>query len=601
MNFIEAAFADAMESEASIQVNEWADKYRFLPQKSSAEPGRYRTSRTPYLREIMAGLSVGSMATEICVMKGTQLGFTEVGNNWFGYIVDVSPGPFLMVFPTETLAKGHSKQKLAPTIEETPRMKAKIKSVKKKETGNTILEKDFAGGVLFLSGANSPASFRSKPIRFLFLDDVDGYEADVGGEGDPAELAKKRTDTYSYRKKIYEVSTPTVKGSSLIELSFNESDQRYYNVPCPFCGEKQKLEWGGPDEPYGIKFNRDEHGKVLLVWYLCKFCGEVIDEAHKTDMLAAGEWIAEKPKNEKRGYHLSGLYSPLGWVSWLQIAKEFVAALGIRARMKVWQNTRLGEVYSEHIKERDEAGIMNLVEDRPRGRVPGDGQVACLVGAVDTQDHGFWYRIRAFGYGGTELTKQSWGIRDGFVTTFGALERVLWLDKYMDASGNGYPVQLAVQDALGHRTAEVYSFCLKNRGRIFPTFGRERMATPFRWTNLEYFPGTKKPIPGGLKGINVNTKYFKDDLSTLLEIPPADPGAWLENSEFSTDWARHMTAEHIDAKGAWVCPGGKQNHLWDCAVLALVAHEVLGVVHWPKPEDDQPAQNGRGVRSRGAK
>jgi len=190
----------------------------------------------PYLKEIMDCLSNSTLVDELSVMKATQLGFTEVGNNWFGYVADMAPGP-MMVFPTGDLAGDHSKSKLSPMIDETPRLKERLGS----DYVDNIYQKRFPGGILYLYGANSPAAFRSRTIRYLFLDDCDGYPGNVGREGDPTKLAEKRTDTYSVRKKIYRVSTPTVKGRSRIESAFNELDQRYYHVPCTHCGEKQVL------------------------------------------------------------------------------------------------------------------------------------------------------------------------------------------------------------------------------------------------------------------------------------------------------------------------------------------------------------------------
>jgi phage terminase large subunit GpA-like protein len=220
--------------------------------------------------------------------------------------------------------------------------------------------------------------------------------------------------------------------------------------------------------------------------------------------------------------------------------------------------------------------------------VPGGGVVAAMTAGVDTQDHGFWYEIRAWGYGGPELSKESWDVRSGYVTTWGELEKILWEQAYQDVAGNQYVVNLVIQDALGHRTAEVYNFAAKNRGRILCSFGKDKMAQPYTYSNIEYYPGTKKPIPGGIQAVNVNTKYYKDELSHLLEINPADPGAWHFNSEMPEAWAAHYTAEYFDEKkGVWACPSHKDNHLWDCSVLNLVAHDILGVKFWPKPEGNE--------------
>jgi phage terminase large subunit GpA-like protein len=299
----------------------------------------------------------------------------------------------MMIFPTSELAKDHSKQKLQPTIQETPRLKNKVREHRTRDSGNTIQTKEFPGGILFLSGSNSGAFFRSKSIRFLFLDDIDGFEHDIGGEGDPVELAKRRTDTYGTRKKIMEVSTPTTKGVSRIERSFNESDQRYFNVPCVYCGEFQRLLWGGLGADFGIKFTRDEHGKVEDVWYECAACHERIDEHHKTDMLEKGRWIPTYPERQKRGYQISSLYSPLGWVSWRQIVKEFLEAKAFKERLKVWTNTRLGEPFEETGDQPDWSLLKARCEPYQPLTVPMGGLI--LTAGVDVQDNRLAVVIRA--------------------------------------------------------------------------------------------------------------------------------------------------------------------------------------------------------------
>jgi phage terminase large subunit GpA-like protein len=231
--------------------------------------------------------------------------------------------------------------------------------------------------------------------------------------------------------------------------------------------------------------------------------------------------------------------------------------------------------------------------------VPGGGVVAGITAAVDTQDNGFWYEVRAWGFGGPEFLKNSWGIKEGFAPSWGELEQVLWGEELLDADGNRYVISLVIQDALGHRTAEVYGFCIKHRGKIFPSFGKQTMAQPYTWGTQEYYPGTKKAIPGGLKSINVNTQYFKDELSGLLEIVPGDPSSWRYHAEFPDAHAKHMTAEFVNEAGFWENPSGKDNHLWDCAVLNLVAAEIRGIKYWPKPDEAAAAQPKRRVLSRG--
>lgn len=160
----------------------------------------------------------------------------------------------------------------------------------------------------------------------------------------------------------------------------------------------------------------------------------------------------------------------------------------------------------------------------------------------------------------------------------------------MDADGKEYVISLVIQDALGHRTSEVYDFCIRHRGKVIPSFGKDVMAQPYTWNTLEYFPRTKKPIPGGLKGMRVNTKYYKDELALLLSIKPGDPSSMRFYSEFPDAEAAHYTAEYVNKKSLWECPMGKPNHLWDCAVLNLVAADILGVKYWSKKDTAAQAE-----------
>ncbi|WP_161807120.1 terminase gpA endonuclease subunit [Desulfatitalea tepidiphila] len=225
--------------------------------------------------------------------------------------------------------------------------------------------------------------------------------------------------------------------------------------------------------------------------------------------------------------------------------------------------------------------------------MPGSGEVACLLAGIDTQDDGFWFEIRAVGYGLESW--DSWGVRCGFVQSFEVLERVLWQDVYTDSAGTPYPVHLAIQDAMGHRTADVYTFCMGHRGRILPSQGKVRQAVPVSFTTLEYFPpdakGRRVPIPGGLQLVKVDTNYFKNQLDGKLKIKAGDPGAWHFHAELSIEWARHMVAEGINEKGLWEpITAGRANHGWDCSVLIMAAREILGVKFWPRPDGAEAQQ-----------
>ena len=210
-------------------------RHRLLSPRGSAEPGRWRTNRTPYLREIMDALSPMHPAQRVVVMKAAQVGATEGGNNWIGYVIHHAPGPMLAVQPTVELAKRFSQQRIDPLIEESPALREKVTPARSRDTGNTVLSKEFPGGILVMTGANSAVGLRSMPVRYLFLDEVDAYPPSADEEGEPVALAEARTRTFSWRRKVFLASTPTIKGLSRIEREYEASDQRRFFVPCPQC------------------------------------------------------------------------------------------------------------------------------------------------------------------------------------------------------------------------------------------------------------------------------------------------------------------------------------------------------------------------------
>jgi phage terminase large subunit GpA-like protein len=143
-------FLEGLRPEPLLSVSTWSDEHRYLSTEASAEPGRWRTDRTPYLREILDKLSTLDVTEEVIVMKGAQLGFTEAGFNFVGYVMDIAPGPILYVLPTVEVSKRNSKTRLDPMIEATPRLKAKIAPAKSRDSGNTTLMKEFPGGALVI-------------------------------------------------------------------------------------------------------------------------------------------------------------------------------------------------------------------------------------------------------------------------------------------------------------------------------------------------------------------------------------------------------------------------------------------------------------------
>ena len=389
---IERAWREGLRPDPRLTVSEWAERYRMLSTKESAEPGRWRNARTPYLREIMDCLSPASPVERVVLMKGAQVGGTELGLNWVGYAIHHAPGPMMIVWPTTEMAQRNSKHRIDPLIEESPVLKDIIAPPRSRDSGNTVLMKEFRGGVLVMTGANSAVGLRSMPVRYLFLDEVDAYPLDVDGEGDAIHLAEARTRTFA-RRKILLVSTPTISGASIIEREYEASDQRRYFVPCPHCGHRQWLRF---------ERLRWERGQPETAAYLCEECETPIAEHHKSRMLELGEWVAQGI-GTSAGFHLSSLYSP--WRKWREIAASWEKAAMSESRsvatIKAFKNSELGEAWVEEGEAPDWQRLLERREDYRIGSIPVGGLL--LTAGADVQKDRIEVSVWAFGRG-----KESW-------------------------------------------------------------------------------------------------------------------------------------------------------------------------------------------------
>ncbi|MCZ8150107.1 MAG: phage terminase large subunit family protein, partial [Roseomonas sp.] len=447
-----------------LTVSEWAERHRMLGSRASAEPGPWRTSRTPYLKEVMDALSAVHPARRVVFMKGAQVGATESGNNWLGYIMHHVPAPALAVQPTVELAKRFSRQRIDPLLEETPALRERVAPARARDSGNTMLSKEFPGGILVLTGANSAVGLRSMTARFLFLDEVDAYPGDVAGEGDPIALAEARARTFGWRRKAFLVSTPTIAGRSRIEREYLASDQRRFFVPCTACGEMQ---W--------LRFERLlwEKGAPETARYHCSACDHPMQEHDKTALLSGGEWraTAEGQDPHTIGFHISALYSPVGWLSWAQIARDWEAAQGKPEDIKTFRNTVLGETWQEQGEAPDWERLVERREDFRMGVVPPGALV--LTAGVDVQDD----RLECDVWGWAEGFS-SWLV-DHIVISGSPRDREPW-DELAQVLARDWPRQgggamriarLCV-DTGGRDTAAVYGHLRRLRDpRIAPTKG----------------------------------------------------------------------------------------------------------------------------------
>ncbi len=568
----ELIYADAYRAgirpDPVLKVSEWADSHRLLPQRAAAEPGPWRTSRTPYLREIMDRLSPGDPTQVVVLMKGSQLGGTEAGNNWLGYVIDCAPGPMMMVQPTVEMAKRISKQRVATMIDDCPRLRQKVSPSRSRDSGNTILTKEFPGGILVITGANSAVGLRSMPVRNLFLDEVDGYEIDVDGEGDPVELAIKRTATFRRNRKIFICSTPTVKDLSRIERAYLRSDQRRYHVPCPVCGVVAPIQWQNIEWPSG----QPEQAALR-----CESCHTLIPEHHKTAMLEHGRWVAQaEGDGVTAGYHLSALYSPLGWYSWGEMARDFLVAKHEGPeKLKTWINTCLGETWEESGEVINQDSLMARREHYP-AVVPLP--VLVLTAGVDVQDDRLEVEVCGWRTG-----EESWGIS----------YRVLWgdpaaspvwrqLDDVLSATweredGLNMRIVQCCIDSAGHRTEAVYRYVKPRQVRgVYATVGRAGIGRPIISSPSNRKQG-QAPLP--VKLFTVGVDEAKAILYSRLKEQTPGPGYchFPEGEGYEEEYFKQLTAEKRVIryqkgfpKAEWIKTRAR-NEALDCRVQAHAA------------------------------
>ena len=562
-------------------VSEWSDKHRILTSKGSGEPGPWRTDRTPYLREILDCLSARSPVQRVVMMFAAQLGKTEVGLNWIGYVMHHAPGPMLAVVPTLEVRKRWVKQRLDPMLEETPAIRSLFDVRRKRDSANAEDMKDFPGGILVLGGANSAASLASMPIRNVLCDEVDRFPWEVGQEGDPLGLIDERTKTFP-RRKVLLISTPTVKGQSRIEAEFEQSDQREYHVPCPECGDYQPLHWTRADGNYGLVHSQTT-GRV---WYACEHCGAMIDEHHKTQMLAAGRWIPKFPDRKVRGYRLSGLYSPLGLgFTWAEIWQKWQDAHKDTSNLKRFINTTLGELWEEQGDTLDDVSLFARREDFDPARLP----VHVITAGVDVQQDRLEFSVYGFGQ-----SEESWCIEHVIVPGDTARPDV-WEDLSDELKAAG--VEYAAIDS-GYNTSFVYEFCEKRKW-CYPTKGVTGAGRPLIEDELKRRQRLRKANKRGSRVEPIGVDQGKTVLFSRFRQPSTGPGYvhFRQHPSQDEEFFQQLAAEKLVAE----IKGGRRVDVWkairarnealDCAVLALAACRLSGK-KLALPAEIKPDRNG---------
>ena len=573
------AFLRGFKPRTKLTGSEWADLYRYVAPGTSPEPGEWRTSRVPYLREPMNAAT--DKRTEFVVLCcSSQVGKSEALLNIMGFFVDQEPAPQLMLQPTLEAAENFSKERIDPTFRYSRGLQDKLEQGQdgrgtSRKSSTTIRMKHYPGGYLALVGANSPAGLASRPIRVLLCDEIDRYSPTK--ENDPIKLALQRTTNFHNRKVVF-VSTPTIRGASPIEAWYSRSDQRRFFVPCPHCGHEHVLEWAN------VRWDKTETGAALpdTARVECPKCGGVVRGAGKPPpgLLDRGRWKPTNPDSRIRGYHINSLYSP--WVNLYALVEEFVAATKNRDKsgLQEFINLKLGEPWDELLGEEDIWEHLHARREAYEGPDLPAG-VLVLTAGVDVQRD----RIEATLYG-WGVGKECWGIEHRIIR--GAPdEDATWqgLDEFLQpprmlANGAQVPVAcVCVDSGDGTYTANVYRYThARERQRVFSIKGRGGIGVPF----------INPPTRGNTEGATLFTLGV-DAGKTLvmgrLKIEDEGPGfvhfPRQRERGFDETFFLQLCAEVFDQvfdKGQIKCGWRKireRNEALDCAVYATAALEII--------------------------
>ncbi len=565
-----------------LTVSEWADKKRRLSAESSAEVGAWRTSRTPYMKEVLDSFN-DPKVKHIVVVASSQVGKSETINNMIGYIIDQDPGSILFIQPTTIDAKEYSKLRIAPMIRDTKCLKAKVADPKSRDSANTILQKTYPGGILTMCGSTEAHALASKPIRYLFGDERDRWAASAGNEGDPWGLATARQITF-YNSKSVEVSTPTIKGASAIEKAYVDGTKERWKTKCPHCGEYSEITFEN------IRFEKEEtivgNDKTYAItdlYYICPACGCTSTESEIKKQ--PSKWVAENPaayeQHGTRSFWLSSWVSP--WASWTDTLLLYLKALGNSKRMQVVYNTRFGLLWEDRGELEDEESVMARREDY-NVELP-DG-VLVLTCGVDTQDDRLEYEVVGHGHFG-----ESWGIKKGIIMgrpdadeTWASLDDVID-HVYRFENGVGLKTSITFVDEGGHFTQDVRMRCAERIGKkVFAIKGRGGEGVPYTAP-----PKKQKIVVRGRAigqcwcyeiGVDAGKQLIMDNLR--VQTPGKKYCHFPRRDDYGTAYFKGLLSERLvfkeGHKNQWQwekIPGHERNEALDCRNYANAAAKAL--------------------------
>ena len=585
------AFLEALQPAKELRVSEWADQYRILPRRSTKEYGKWRTERTPYLREPMDLLSDHEKRIKRVVMVfGAQVGKTECGLNWLGTSLHLYPSTFLLMFPTEPFAKRQVIQRIKPLLRDVPEIAALKATDKSRDTANSLFLQLFSNdAMLTIVGANSGSATQGVPCARVWSDECSSNPLEAGDQGDPIANAEARQSTFEFVRKTLLTSTPGDKGACRITEEFEtKSDKRYYNVPCPACENFHRIVWAD----FQWDTPRSE------VFWRCPTCSERIAEHNKTKMLAGGKWVATaEGDGETAGFHFPGWLAPFGWVPWSKIRNEFLLGKDDRTVLKNWVQKRAAEAWEEDTSIKfstDDLMARRFDTSAGNGYASGvvpNGVVLITIGA-DVQGGGGTVgecvHAHVWGWG---VGEECWHLAHVRIDGDPALDVTLnQLDilagsTWKREDGAELGMSLGAIDQGGLVSEEIRRWCAKRVGRWVPIMGQKDTDAAIVGTGKGvFFNRRDKPATGANDVVLFGVGYRRsvDLFQNRLKILQPGPG-YVHLGAAATDqvvselfpWRYMLVQKGGLVSHTWILPSGQHDEAGDCWRYAYAAMELV--------------------------
>lgn len=588
------AEAEAWAPAERLTASEWAERYRRLPRRGRAEGGPFRLSRTPYLREILDALG-DNETEEVWLMKPPQVGGSELGRTAIGFWADTRADPILLVYPNEKAANEEISERVAPMFEESPQLRRHL-------TGRVYDANEEQVALLnctiYVGWTGSAQAMASRAIGCAVYEETDKALRKVG-EAEADDLIRHRLKTFKGRRKLFGLSTPTVRTGTIFRNHSAVRLKRTYHCPCVGCGELfcwsfDHVRWDGRErcdarDPEALLEVADalENG-AGRAWVECPSCQAATHEKDRMRAVELGEWVTvgqapgPRQKAKRVAYHLESLVSP--WVSFADYVRAYLRGV-LAGDMQDFLNGYRG------LPAEEVAGKVtgSVFEERARahraGVVPDWATV--LTAGADTQakDGRPWW----------EWVVRAWG--PGLKSRLVARGRAESKEELVSATlGTSFPIESGLRHPMraallcvdsgggvdtvdGSTTDIVYALAKSNPGHIVAVKGHGGSTRPdrlIRIANVDYQPPGRAPTSILLH--TLDTEGLKDILARLIR----DSELWEESSAADEAYVEQMTAEektiiHVGRKKrfAWINTTRRRNDIWDATVYCLAAAKIL--------------------------